>query len=116
MAIGLGIALAIVEAMRNWGDWQWWPYWAIDYIMAALLISGGVLVLGKARISGQFLAFAWGVSFGTGYMSFWGHIENFNNAAHGNISQVPLTYLIGFGLFCCVVGFILSMSELKQID
>lgn len=116
MAICFGIALAIVEALRNLGDWQWWPYWAIDYIVATLLISGGVLVLKKARTSGQLLACAWGVSFGTGYMSFWGHVENFNNTAHGNISQAPLTYLIGFGLLCCVVGFILSLSEVKQND
>jgi len=116
MAIVFGCVLAILEAIRNWGNWQWWPYWMIDYIMATLLILGGFLVLKKTRTSGQILASAWGVSFGAGYMSFWSHVENFNEVAHGNISQTPLTYLIGFGLISCVVGFILSLSEVSKND
>ena len=110
MAIGFGLVLAVLEAVRNWGDWQWWPYWAIDYIMASLLVLGGVLVLRKTKRARQVLACAWGVSFGAGYMSFWSHVENFTNPAHGNISQAPLTYLIGFGLICCILGFLLSLT------
>ncbi len=109
MAIILGLVLAFLEAVRNWGNWQWWPYWVIDYIMAVLLISGGILVLLGKKASGRVLACAWGVSFGAGYMSFWSHVENFHNPAHGNISQAPLTYLIGFGLICCIIGFLLTV-------
>lgn len=111
MAIGYGLILAILEAVRNWGNWQWWPYWLIDYIMAAMLIYGGLLALKKARSGFKVLACAWGVSFGASYMSFWSHVENFDNPAHGNISQTPLTYLIGLSLIACVLGFVLLLSD-----
>jgi len=116
MAIFFGITLAILEAVRNWDDWQWWPYWLIDYIMASLLISGGYLALKNTRNSGHILSCAWGVSFGAFYASFWSHVANFNNEAHGNINQAPLTYLIGFGLGGCVVGFILSLPVANNND
>ena len=109
MAIGFGVTLAVLEAIRNWGNWQWWPFWVIDYIMAVLLIAGGILVLRKVRNSGKLLTGAWGLSFGAAYMSFWSHVENFSKPAHGSIDQAPLTYLIGFGLICCILGFILSL-------
>jgi hypothetical protein len=111
MAIGFGIVLSVVEVIRNWGNWQWWPFWLIDFIVAGLLISGGLLVLNKAKISRPFFSGAWGVAFGACYSSFWDHVYNFSEAAHGNISQTPLTYLIGLGLVSSIVGFILSLSE-----
>ena len=111
MAISFAIVLSIVEAIRNWGNWQWWPFWVIDYIVVILLISGAVLVLRKRNGAGRLLTFAWGVTFGSFYMSFWSHIENFSNPAHGNISQAPVTYLIGLGLLWSIVGFILSLSK-----
>jgi hypothetical protein len=114
LAICYGLIIAILEAVRNWGDWQWWPYWVIDYIMAVMLIYGGFLVLRNVRKSHLILSCAWGVSFGASYMSFWGHIENFNNPAHGHIGQTPLTYLIGLSLVGCILGFVLLASEAKK--
>jgi len=43
LAIAFGLFLAVAEAVRNWGDWQWWPFWLVDYIAATLLVAGGVL-------------------------------------------------------------------------
>jgi len=113
-AISFGVVIAIVEVIRNWGNWQWWPFWVIDYIIALMLISGGILFIKKSEYSGVFLSAAWGVSFGAMYMSFWSHVYNFKEKAHGHISQAPLTYLIGFGLIICMLCLYFSISGGKR--
>jgi hypothetical protein len=30
---------------RNWGGWEWWPFWVDDMVAAVLLIVGGYLAL-----------------------------------------------------------------------
>ena len=116
LAITYGVILAVLEAVRNWGNWQWWPFWAIDYLMATMLILGGWLVLKKAKRSMSMLACAWGVSFGASYMSFWSHVENFDSPAHGHISQTPLTFLIGLSLVGCILGFMLLLAKEDKSD
>ena len=32
LALAFGTFLAVGELVRNWGDWQWWPFWVVDYI------------------------------------------------------------------------------------
>ena len=39
MAAAFGTFLAIGETVRNWGNWQWWPFWLVDYIAARCLES-----------------------------------------------------------------------------
>ncbi|MEM9015072.1 MAG: hypothetical protein AAGB02_08185 [Pseudomonadota bacterium] len=41
-AIALAIGLAVAELLRNWGDWQWWPFWLVVYVASAFHIAGGV--------------------------------------------------------------------------
>lgn len=45
LAMAFGLSLAVLEAVRNWGNWQWWPFWMVDYVAAGLLVAGGVLTL-----------------------------------------------------------------------
>ena len=33
------IILGIVEAMLNWGDWQYAPLWIVDYLIVIILLS-----------------------------------------------------------------------------
>jgi hypothetical protein len=33
------IMLGIVEAMLNWGDWQYAPLWIVDYLIVIILLS-----------------------------------------------------------------------------
>ena len=30
----------IGEAAINWGDWQWWPLWVVDYVCVVWLLAG----------------------------------------------------------------------------
>ena len=41
MALLYGVGLAGFETLVNWGQWQWWPFWLVDYVAAALLLFGG---------------------------------------------------------------------------
>ena len=37
--IGVGAFMCVFEIVRNWGNWQPWPGWVVDYFCAALLIQ-----------------------------------------------------------------------------
>lgn len=107
LAIAFGVFLAIAEAVRNWGDWQWWPYWLVDYIAVALLIFGAQRALKTGTV--RWLAGAWGWTAGTFYSSFFSHIERISAGAEdrvGNIDEQPLTIIIGVMLGISILGFL----------
>lgn len=110
LAVSFGVFLAIAEAVRNWGDWQWWPFWLVDYIAAALLITGGVLTLRRRPRGAVWLAGSWGFATAMVYMSFWSHISQIDQPAEGNIPQVPLTTIIGILWLLTIVGFLLALA------
>jgi hypothetical protein len=114
LALGFGVFLAVAETARNWGSWQWWPFWLVDFVAAALLILGGALVLRRARGGSQVLCGAWGFTSAMFYMSFWSHIANIDQAADGNLAQGPLTTIIGALWIITMVGFLLSLLSSRR--
>ena len=114
LALVFGVFLALAETARNWGDWQWWPFWLVDFIAAALLIAGSTLVLRGSANGSPVLCGAWGFTTAMFYMSFWSHIEHFNEAADGNLSQSPLTVIIGIMWAITIVGFGLSLLSARR--
>ena len=114
LALGFGAFLAVAELVRNWGNWQWWPFWLVDFIAAGLLVTGGSLALrGRAR-GAQVLAGAWGFTSAMFYMSFWSHVEHFHEAAEGNVPQGPLTAIIGVMWLITLLGFALSLLAARR--
>ena len=109
MAIVFGAFLALAEIARNWGNWQWWPFWLVDFIAAALLLGGAALVLRKKSYGTTVLCGAWGFTTAMFYMSFWSHIEHINEAADGNLAQGPLTSIIGVMWVVTIIGFVLAL-------
>ena len=109
LAIVFGVFLALAEIARNLGNWQWWPFWLVDFIAAALLLGGAALVLRKKRGGIAFLCGAWGFTTAMFYMSFWSHIEHYNELADGNLAQSPLTVIIGIMWVVTIVGFGLAL-------
>lgn len=110
LAILFGLALAVGEVIRNWGDWQWWPFWLVDYVAAALLIFGGQRALNTGTV--RWLTGAWGWTAAMFWMSFFAHIQ----PAHGNLDapsglidrgQLVITIGIMFGL--SIFGFLLAL-------
>ncbi len=109
LALVFGVFLALAETTRNWGNWQWWPFWLVDFIAAALLIVGSTLVLRGRPYGTPVLCGAWGFTTAMFYMSFWSHVGHFNQAADGNLSQSPLTVIIGIMWVITIVGFGLAL-------
>lgn len=94
LALAFGLFLALAETARNWGNWQWWPFWLVDYVAAALLVVGARLA-SRGRPGGRaFLAGAWGFATAMFYMGFWSHVEQSGQPADGNLAQGPLTLVI----------------------
>jgi len=116
LALIFGALLAVGETARNWGNWQWWPFWVVDLIAAALLVLGGTLFLRKARGGSQVLCGAWGFTSAMFYMSFWSQVANANETPDGNLAQGPLTVIIGILWGIAVVGFLLSLLSSRDHD
>ena len=114
LAVVFGIFLAIAEAVRNWDQWQWWPFWVVDYIAAVLLVTGGVMALRRVPRGRAWLTGAWGFSTAMFYMSFWSHVRDFDQPADGNLSQGPLTVVIGVLWLVTIVGFVLALASTRK--
>ncbi len=113
-ALAFGTFLALAELARNWGDWQWWPFWLVDFIAAALLITGGLLAARQHGRAPQMLAGAWGFASAMFYMSFWSHIEQLDQPAEGNLSQAPLTVVIGILWVITILAFAHSLFASRR--
>ena len=109
-ALVFGVFLAVGEAARNWGDWQWWPFWLVDYIAAALLVFGGQRALSTGTV--RWLAGAWGWTAAMFWMSFFSHVERLSRDAEGHtgtIAEQPLTVIIGVMTAVALVGFLAAL-------
>ena len=56
LALVFGAFLALAELARNWGSWQWWPFWLVDFIAAGLLVAGASRTLRERPGGGALLA------------------------------------------------------------
>ncbi|HAY06084.1 MAG TPA: hypothetical protein PKV67_03725 [Hyphomonas sp.] len=114
MALGFGVFLAIAEIVRNWGDWQPWPFWIVDFIAAGALIWGGVRTLSQG--SSRLLSAAWGFTVGIFWMSFFSHAQNLDaevqeTYAGGSVNEGVLTLIIGAMLVFAIAGLIMSLTR-----
>ena len=110
LALGFGLFLFIGEIIRNWGDWQWWPFWTVDYIAASLLIFGGQRALKTGTL--RWLSAGWGFTAAMFWMSFFSHLQNLRTlaTAHtGPIDESQLTLIIGLMLALALIGLLLSL-------
>lgn len=108
LAVAFGLLLAVLETARNWGHWEWWPFWVVDYLAAAMLVAGGWKALQRGVT--QLLCAAWGFACAMFWMSFFGHLERGLKAgAAVGPDERFLTAIIG-GLFVItVVGLFLTL-------
>ena len=101
LAVAFGASLAVLEIVRNWGDWQWWPFWVVDYAAAALLLGGGITALRK-RGTG-WLAAGWGFTCALFWGSFFGHYESVREGILTEPNEKQLTLIIGI-MFAITIG------------
>ena len=114
LALAFGLFLAIAETARNWGNWQWWPFWLVDYVAATLLVAGATLTLRRHPRGPVLLAGGWGFASAMFYMSFWSHIAELDQPADGNLDQAPLTLIIGVLWAITGVGFGLALASGRE--
>ena len=110
VAIAFGVFLAIAEVVRNWGDWQPWPWWVVDYIAVALLLFGGRMALpGRSQRNAAPLCGAWGFACAMFYGSFFSHLETLQEKGTGPIDSLPLTATIGVLFAVTILGLALAI-------
>ena len=109
IAIAFGLLLAGLEVVRNWGNWEWWPFWVVDYVAAVLLVVGGAMVLqGKSE---RWLTAGWGFACAMFWMSYFGHLEGVLKAgAAVDPHERRLTMIIGAMFAVTVAGFVLALT------
>lgn len=110
LALAFGIFLIVGEAVRNWGDWQWWPFWVVDYIAAALLIFGGQRALNTGTV--RWLTGGWGFTAAMFWMSFFSYVQNLQAQSRdhtGPIEDSSLTLVIGVMLAIALIGFLMAL-------
>lgn len=114
LALAFGLFLAIAEVVRNWGNWQPWPFWIVDFIAAGALIWGALRSLRQG--SSRLLSAAWGFTVGIFWMSFFSHTEALNTGdgqtyASGSVSEGMLTLIIGAMLLAAIAGLFMSLTR-----
>ena len=105
------IILAIVEAILNWGDWQYAPLWIVDYLIVIILLSA-VFVF-KKNIQRLMLLLGWAFSAGVMYMVLFINLEPIPTAvAYPNIEgKLPL---VGLALIISIIGIVLTIIDSKN--
>ena len=124
LAISIAVLLAIGETAVNWGDWQWWPYFMVDYIASFILLVGGMWCLRdmQSRQALALLAAGWAFTVCMAWMSFAGNLRiamsSDELARHDRVGSV-YAYLgiVGIGLLLSTVCLLLIVwPEKKQLD
>ena len=105
------IILAIVEAMLNWGDWQYAPLWIVDYLIVIILLLA-VFVF-KKNIQRLMLLLGWAFSSGVMYMAFFINLEPIPTTIKSpNVEGIfPL---VGLALAVSIIGIALTMIDSKN--
>ena len=100
------IILGIVEAMLNWGDWQYAPLWIVDYLIVLVLLSA-VFVF-KEHIQRLMLLLGWAFSSGVMYMVLFINLEPIP-ATIKSPNIEGLLPLVGLALVVSLLGILLTM-------
>jgi hypothetical protein len=103
LALVFAIALGIAEAALNWGNWQFAPFWIVDYVIVGWLLWSFF----KTR-SGQhvhLLLSGWAFTAGVFYMALFGGLDPENFASANKV----LLVLIGLMLGLSAVGFLCAL-------
>lgn len=108
LAVAFGLVLAVLEIVRNWGDWEWWPFWVVDYVAASLLVIGGVLAFRRGVAT--WLTGGWGFACAMFWMSFFGHLEGLTKAATPDPHEQRLTLAIGVMFAMTIVGLVSGLA------
>lgn len=114
LAIAFGGSLAVLEVARNWGDWQWWPFWIVDYLAASFLLVGGSTFL-RAQTT-AWLGAGWGFTCALFWTSFFNHLDNVRREVITESNEGPLTLIIGVMLGITIAGLTATLIGAPRKD
>lgn len=120
LAVIAGSALAVTETYVNWGAWQWWPWFVVDYFAALLLVCGGLSWLRTRQVwSGALLAGAWAFTAGMIWMSISGNLEvvyaSGDTDRHARLGGAFFYIgLSGLLMGLSLIGFIAAVGHLQR--
>ena len=103
LAILYGIGLICFETLVNWGQWQWWPFWIVDYVAALFLILGGLATLKKRNYGPKLLCTGWGFVLAMLWMSLAGNISD---GMEPNRNDRVLELYLGLTIFSIILSLI----------
>jgi len=116
LALMYGFGLTAFETFVNWGQWQWWPFWLVDYVAAAVLFIGGIATLKAHSSAAKLLCLGWGFTLGMMWMSMAGNIADGTDPARAARVANLYIVLIGFSLFISLVGLLLALRGTQSPD
>ena len=99
------IVLAVVEALLNWGDWQYAPLWIVDYLIVIILLLGVFVYKENQR---KVLLLGWSFSSGVMYMALFINLESSSTLTRLDSN---ILYSIALALTVSLIGIILTMID-----
>ena len=114
LALIYGSCLIIFETLVNWGQWQWWPFWLVDYVAAIILILGGLATL-KYRVYGlRLLSAGWGFTFGMMWMSLASNLADGTDPERAARVAGLYVSLILLSITVSLVGLLLALTGTQK--
>ena len=108
-AILTGVTLAVMEVRANWGDWQWWPFWLVDFVAAGLLVVGGLATLRLAAAGKPWLVAGWAFTFGMAWMSLAGNASIGPDPERDARLGGAYLWLVGLLVAAALAGMLLAL-------
>jgi hypothetical protein len=99
LAAAFGVFLGLAEAAINWGHWQWWPLWVVDYICVALLLVGAWRAL-RGQGADVLLA-GWAFTAGVFWMAYFITLEQQQGRA---VAAEERQFAAAIGLLLAIAG------------
>jgi hypothetical protein len=102
------VCLAIGETMLNWGHWQFWPLWVVDYVIAVWLLIA--VWLTRRPGASHHLTTAWAFTAGVLYMALFGGMDELRRSSHQGSEDVVFMWLVAGMLGVSLLGLGFSMG------
>lgn len=103
-ALVFAIGLAIGEAAINWGHWQWWPLWVVDYGIVLWLLAAFLASRNPARA--HTLTSAWAFAFGVFYIALFATLEQIRQGRIDSDGKTVLIVLMAIMMVLAALGVV----------
>ena len=102
LATLFAVCLAIGETTLNWGHWQFWPLWLVDYGIVVWLLTA--VWLTRHPHASHHLTTAWAFAVGVLYMALFGGLDELFRSSQSISEHTVVLSLIGVMLAWSLIG------------